>query len=233
MRDYTSLSRNRLIMLAKELGSLVDDVIIIGGAAAELLQTRPVLPKARPTDDVDAVVGLTSSNDYHRFSEKLRALRFKHTIGDDTHMYRWNSPSGIVFDAVPSYGFGNQWDGLAAESASDYRLDDGVTIRIVSGPVFLAMKWQAFEDRGHNDYMWSHDIEDVLAVIAGRDTIVEELVASRENVRNFVAKSAQSLLRDPNSSDFIEGALSTAPLTGEVIQLVIDRLNEIALLGVT
>ena len=62
-----SANRARLKVLVQHLGDLSGDVVFIGGVVAELLQTRPLLPKPRATDDVDAVAAITSRGEYVSF----------------------------------------------------------------------------------------------------------------------------------------------------------------------
>jgi hypothetical protein len=47
-------------------------------------------------------------------------------------------------------------------------LPSGAGVRSVSAPYFLATKLEAFDGRGSGDYLTSHDIEDLVAVIDGR-----------------------------------------------------------------
>jgi predicted nucleotidyltransferase len=165
-----SINKARVRKVVNALGPLATRVVFIGGVAAEFLQTRPILPKPRPTDDVDSVVGVTSSNDYFQFTEELRERGFKEDAREGAHLNRWIEPNGIKFDVVPiddtKFGYGNKWDSIALKTAIMYELDAETDINIVAAPAFLAMKWSAFEDRGDWDWMASHDVEDILAVMA-------------------------------------------------------------------
>jgi predicted nucleotidyltransferase len=227
-----SINKARVRKTVDDLGPLASRVVFIGGVAAELLQTRPILPKPRPTDDVDSVVGVTSSNDYQRFTEELRKRGFKEDASENSHVNRWISPNGIRFDVVPiddtKFGYGNKWDSIALKTAIVYELDAETNINLVVAPVFLAMKWNAFDDRGDSDWMGSHDVEDILAVVAGRDTIVEELQAAPPEVGDYVADWSRQLLNELAANDIIEGALSTAPLLNETADLVRTRLEAMA-----
>jgi predicted nucleotidyltransferase len=226
-----SINKARVRRIVDDLGPLATRVVFIGGVAAEFLQTRPLLPKPRPTDDVDSVVGVTSSSDYHQFTQDLRKSGFKEDASEHAHVNRWISPNGIRFDVVPidetKFGYGNKWDSIALKTAIVYELDVETNINMVAGPVFLAMKWNAFEDRGESDWMGSHDVEDILAVIAGRDTIFEEVRAARSEVQGYVADWSRKLLDESAANDIIEGALSTAALLNETADLVRTRLEAI------
>jgi len=130
--------------------------------------------------------------------------------------------------ARTKFGFGNRWDSIALKTAITYKLDEEITINLVAAPVFLAMKWKAFEDRGDSDWMGSHDVEDIIAVIAGRDTILKELEGPPPEVRDHIANWSRKLLNASAANDIIEGGVSTAPLFDETARLVRARLEAMA-----
>ena len=65
-------------------------------------------------------------------------------------------------------GFANRWYGPAVDAAETITLPSGQIARMVSAPYFLATKLEAFDGRGHGDYLLSHDMEDLIAVLDGR-----------------------------------------------------------------
>lgn len=227
-----SVNRTRLKLLAQHLGDLADEVVFIGGVVAELLQTRPLLPKPRATDDVDAVAAITSRGEYERFSDRLRERGFREDSREGAPVCRWVAPNGVSFDVVPIdagvFGFGNKWDPVALQTAEVERIDAETTIRRVSAPVFLAMKWEAFRDRGEGDCFASHDVEDIIAVIAGRPEIVDEVRSAREDVREYVSIQCRSLLGRDDLDDILAGALSSSPQLYEVVDVVQNRLTNLA-----
>ena len=72
-------------------------------------------------------------------------------------------------------GFGNQWYQPALENAMQIDLPSEKSIYLVTAPYFLMTKFAAFEGRGGGDYLMSHDIEDIVALLDGRRTIVEDV----------------------------------------------------------
>ena len=161
----------RIITVARELGPLAGDVVFIGGAIAPLLHTDSPLPRPRATKDVDGVIASHQYGDSNRLHDALRQRGFRHDVTAAAHVHRWIAPSGELFDLVPSGshvgGSGNEWDVAAIESAITVTMD-GVTFRHASAPAFIAMKIEAFNDRGEGDARGSHDIEDIVALIASR-----------------------------------------------------------------
>src|ERR1700728_3120795 len=59
-------------------------------------------------------------------------------------------------------------------------------IRLITAPLFLAAKLEAFRGRGGGDYYASHDLEDVIALIDGRAELVGEITASTGELREFL-----------------------------------------------
>jgi len=71
-------------------------------------------------------------------------------------------------------GFSNRWYPLALDTATAVALAPDITIRAISAPAFLATKWQAFRERGADDPFLSHDLEDIITVVAGRQSVIAE-----------------------------------------------------------
>lgn len=89
---------------------------------------------------------------------------------------------GVLLDVMPTnpeiLGFGNEWYEQARQNSVVVSLPSGTSIHVVTSPYFLATKLAAFDGRGDNDYVLSHDIEDVVAIIDGRPEVVDEVRAS-------------------------------------------------------
>jgi hypothetical protein len=188
------------------LGDWGQRIVFIGGAVAPLLQTDPPLPRVRPTDDVDAIAATLSYPDYGKLEQALRDAGFKHggVTGHATHAHRWYTPDGTKFDLVP-YGdhlgaSGNQWDEIAANDAVS-TIVDGVEVRHVSATGFLVLKWAAYADRGANNPVGSEDIEDILAVLASRPSILGEIAAASDRVRTYLRDCATTLIAHPDFAD--------------------------------
>jgi len=73
-------------------------------------------------------------------------------------------------------------------------LGEGLVILIPNAPVFLGTKWEAFTSRGELDFLASHDLEDVISVLAGRPEIVGKVAASYPALRAYLAQQARELL---------------------------------------
>ena len=97
-------------------------------------------------------------------------------------------------------GLNTAWFREALASATKHKIPGG-SLRVVSPVGFIATKYVAFLDRGAGDYYASHDLEDLITVVDGRDKIVEEVAAADSALREFVAKAMAKLT---HSADFME-----------------------------
>ena len=209
-------------------------MFVVNGAIAPLLQIDPPFPRARPTSDVDGVMATSTYSESQRFQDDLPRRGFRRDLEDPRHAHRWIGPSGIPFDLVPARehlgGSGNPWDAIAIETAVDAALTGGITIRHVSAPAFLAQKWAAHHDRGRDDPLNSHDLEDILALIASRPGIVEEVAGMPPELRAYVAAEAGAFLRSPDAEDLLAAHLNNAQDPGQTIAAVralLDRFGHL------
>jgi predicted nucleotidyltransferase len=226
-------SVQRIVAVARELGPLADEVVFIGGAIAPLLHTQPPFTAARVTKDVDAIAASTRYTDAKRWETQLQKRGFRQRAAAGGHAHRWESPSGILLDLVPAGthlgGSGSLWDAEALESAVT-TIADGVTLRHAAAPAFAAMKLAAFADRGRGDLRSSHDVEDVIALIASRASIVPEITAASSDVRNLVGKWAVAMLRDGTAEEVAAAHLNNATDAATATRETLQRLTAIAAL---
>ena len=180
----------QLILVARKVRPLLDSLVFVGGCATGLLITDRSAPSVRSTFDVDAIAELTTYAEYVALSERLRELGFSEDASEGAPVCRWIS-GGQVLDVMPLdakvLGFSNRWYGEAVRSSNAITLEKSLTIRIVTAPVFLATKLEAFKNRGKGDYFGSHDLEDALSVIDGRAEMSGEIRAANPVLREYLA----------------------------------------------
>jgi hypothetical protein len=102
-------------------------------------------------------------------------------------------------------------------------------IRMITAPYFIATKFEAFKGRGNRDFMGSHDLEDVIAVVDGRDSLASEVSRESEELRGFIRDEVSNLLDDANFVDALPGYLLPDAVSQARLLLVRSRL--IGLLG--
>ena len=112
----------------------------------------------------------------------------------------------MPFDAQV-LGFSNGWYPDALRTAGSVRLPSRVVIRTINAPFFLGTKLEALRRRGKSDYLASHDLEDFIAVIDGRSSLITELENASPELKNYVADSVRALLAEPHFLDALPGYL--------------------------
>lgn len=210
-----------LTSIANAMGGLREQVVFVGGCATGLLITQPLVADARVTEDVDAIVEVVSLVGYHALAAQLTGQGFKQTMADNTPPFRWYW-NGMQLDLVPLdekvLGFANRWYKPGFEAAATATLPSGLVLRHLSAPYFMATKLEAFKDRGNNDVYLSHDLEDVITVVDGREELTAELTTAPQDVRNFVAQTARGILQHTDFTNVLPGIVSQSTRAGLVLQ---------------
>ena len=218
----------RLVSL---LGSLSEQMIFVGGCATGLLITDSAAPPVRMTRDVDAIVDVAALTDYHRLSASLRERGFREDQQPEAPICRWVHGE-VVLDVMPSepdvLGFGNPWYRSAIAHAMVYALSIGRAIRHVDGPHFLATKLAAYRSRGLSDPVMSHDMEDLIAVLDGREAIVTEVAATSPSVRHHLANAFGELLEDADFHAALPGHLPGDAASQARLPGLLRRIREIS-----
>lgn len=213
------------------LESLVDEMVFVGGCATGLLLTDTAAPPLRITQDVDVLIEVATRGEYYRLTEKLRDHGFAEDQTPGAPICRWIN-DGVLLDVMPTnpeiLGFGNKWYKPALRNPAKVTLPSGSLIRVVTSPYFVATKLAAFEGRGNNDYVMSHDIEDLVAVIDGRPEIVDEVFAADTKLRIHLQAKCTDLLLDTNFIAALPGHLPSDAASQSRLPLVLERIKAIA-----
>lgn len=227
----TSPNRELLVRVVTRLEQLLDELVFVGAQVAELLITDPVAEHVRPTTDVDAICEVASRTDYFRLGEHLKKLGFTEDVTEGAPICRWRAGDDVL-DLMPTHeeilDFKGDWFPVVMRTAKPYQLTDRLPIRIASAPAFLATKWEAFADRGEEDWYGSLDIADIVMVVAGRPELPHEFRGADAELRDYVIQSTNSMLDARVLDDVIAGALPEvrdvpgllARVSGRFVQLV-------------
>jgi len=219
-----------LELAARGLGPLIDEVVFLGGCATGLLITDAAAPPTRETKDVDVIAEIATRHDYHILSGKLRDRGFHEDQSEDAPICRWVYQSVIV-DVMPTdrsiLGFSNRWYSGAMRTAERIRLPDGIEICMVTAPFFLATKLEAFYGRGNGDFIASHDLEDLIALLDGRATIVKE-VSECVELQAYLSEAFATLLENEEFQDALPGHLPADAASQGRIGIILDRMKEIS-----
>ena len=107
---------------------------------------------------------------------------------------------------------------------------EGHKLRIISAPYFLATKLEAFNSRGEGDFAASHDLEDVVAVIDGRENIIAEIDTAHPKVKTYIISEIANLKRNEAFLNVLPGFLPPDTASQQRVELLEARLSRIAAL---
>jgi len=219
--------------VAARLGHLRERVVFLGGAATALLITDEAAPDVRVTVDVDVIVEIASRGDYYRLAESLRAAGFSEDSREGAPVCRW-LVEGIAVDVMPTdaeiLGFSNQWYQQALQHAEVRQISDDMAIRLVTAPYFLATKIDAFHNRGNEDFIASHDMEDIITLLDGRPEIVDEVRIAPEDVKIFLSRKFGEFLNNRSFLDALPGHLLPDSASQQRVPILMDRIKSISYL---
>ena len=220
-----------LVIVAKAITDIGRSAVFAGGSVTRFLITDNASAKPRPTKDIDVIVGTDTRLDYYHLEEELRKRGFSQVIEEDAPLCRWKIKD-ILVDVMPSnvdiLGFTNRWYAPALENAEILEIEDGLFINIIKAPYFLATKMEAFSGRGGNDYMSSHDMEDIITVIDGRDQIVSDISQSPDDLKSYLKEKFHEYLACADFIACISGHLLPDQASQSRVPIVLKRITEIA-----
>lgn len=212
---------------ASKLTPFLEEIVFVGGVTLGLLITDQAAAPIRGTIDVDVIAEIITYPDYIAFSERLRVANFIEDTGERAFTCRWHNGS-LILDVMAideaALGFTNRWYASALKHAGRLVLPSGRHIRIITAPFFLGTKMEAFRTRGRMDFQASHDLEDFVAVIEGRESIVEDVQTAPSELRRYLADAARMLLAEKRFLEVLPGFV----LESERVPLIEKRLASVA-----
>lgn len=216
--------------VSESLGEMTEKVVFLGGAVTSLLLTDTALSDIRPTKDVDVIVEAASYNEYSKLEELLRKKGFKQKIGSQFPICRWII-GNILVDFMPTdskiLGFSNIWYKDAVRNYTIETMPSGKEVKIVSPPYFIGTKIEAFLGRGENDFIMSHDIEDIITVVDGRKELPAEIKRTHKKLRQYIQKYLAEFEKNNQFRDAIAGYLPTDPESQKRFSTIIDSIQTI------
>jgi len=231
MHRATNPNLEILEIAVRHLDDLVERLVFLGGCATGLLLTDPAAPPIRVTQDVDVITEVTTLAEYYHLADMLRSKGFREDCSEDAPVCRWEKDV-VVLDVMPTdpeiFGFGSPWYPQALAEAILQTLPSGKQIRMITAPYFLACKFAAFDNRGNNDFMMSHDIEDIVAVLDGRPEVAEEIEQASNELRRHLIYRFQELLNNPYFREALPGNMPPDEANQARVPIIVKRINKIA-----
>lgn len=222
-----------LELVARRLGvDLCNQFAFVGGSIVGLLVTDPANPPIRSTEDVDIVAEVLALSGYHHIEKALRERGFKQDMSADAPICRWKI-EGVTVDVMPTLekilGFANRWYPLCVQTAEPLALPSGTLIRVIQAPVFIGTKLEAFNGRGGGDYLFSHDLGDILSVIDGRDALIDECQQVPQELREYLADAFSALMADRRFLDALPGHLPGDAASQSRLPDLMGKIQQLAL----
>ncbi|MSU50642.1 MAG: hypothetical protein EXS37_16400 [Opitutus sp.] len=219
--------------MAERLDGLGMEYAFLGGSIVTLLLDYPELSPARPTDDVDVIFEVATTLRYSDVETKLRDLKFDHDMREGAPRCRWVL-GHLTVDIMPTdgafLGLNTTWfkEALATVMLREFA---HTRLRLISPVAFLATKYVAFSDRGNGDYYGSHDLEDFITVIDGRDNIVAEVShTTPAPLSSYVIESVRRLMAAPLFNEALPGHLPPDRASQQRLPALRRKLQAIAAL---
>jgi len=194
--------------IARALGELNEQVIYVGGATVGLYINDPAADDVRPTKDVDISLSIATIAELEKIRVELTRRKFTQTAEDNVICrFRYED---VKIDVMNTKSIGwapaNPWFAPGFALKEKIKIEEQM-IQILPLPYFLASKFAAYNSRGKNEPRTSHDFEDIIYVIENRTDIAEHIIAAPEDVKPFLLKEFESILKDRAKQEAILGNL--------------------------
>lgn len=215
--------------VAEAIGDdLRDRLVFVGGCTTALFITDPItLEDVRLTNDVDLIVDLAGYGEWIELEEQLFGKGF--TISPQDEVICRMRLGELIVDFMPDdesiLGFSNRWYAQGMETAVSHPLTGELEIKHLTAPLFIATKLEAYRGRGDDDPLGSHDLEDVVIVVDGREELLAEVQGADEDVRRFIASELRAFKEHADFDNFLEGNIRGP--AGRV-DIVRDRIGALA-----
>lgn len=218
-----------LLIVARALGQeMLNEVAFVGGCTTSLLITDDFSKEtARYTDDVDLIIGVMSQIEWHKFETTLtREKGFRHSMEDNVlcRLYLGELKVDFMPHDCRILGFTNRWYEKALATAQPYNLAGEFTIRVLTPPLFIATKLEAYLGRGNNDPMGSKDIADIIALFDGRPSLVVEIQQADQDIREYISEQLAELLENSYFDYAVKGSTMS---NKEREDLIFQRIEDV------
>lgn len=215
---------------AAKLRHLLPEVVFVGGSTLDLIVTDQGSAPIRSTYDVDVIIAADYA-DYSAFCDRLRDIGFDNDTRPGAPLCRFLN-GDLMLDVMSTLkgalGFSNRWYEGAIQTATPASLPSGKVIRLITAPFFLGTKMEAFYDRGENDYYMSHDLEDFIAVVEGREQLLEELAGAPADLSEYLGEATGKLLGNERFLEALPGYVPGDSISRRRIPIIIERLKEMS-----
>ncbi len=204
----TLINRKATKKIAFVLGELNENVVYVGGAVVSLYIDDPSADDVRPTKDIDISLEIASLGELEALRAKLIEKGFYQSHEDDVICrFRY---SNIKVDVMATKTIGwapsNPWFEAGFNKSQPIYLD-GINIKVLPLPYFLATKFSAFYDRGGKDPRSSHDFEDIVYILNHTSNINDLILRSDKKVQLYLKEAFLKIIDNSMLQEAIIGNL--------------------------
>ncbi len=218
-----------IFKLSDQLQSFPYEFAFLGGSVLSLLVTDQQVDAIRVTKDIDIMANVHSRKGFHKAERMLEKLGFKHDLREGAPICRWIYDD-ITVDILPIQedvlGWHSKWFPEALKAALPHTRGNRV-FKVITAPYFIALKLEAFEERGKGDFLTSTDFEDVICLFNGRATLVDE-IASEPKLAKMLANKFTQYLQSDDLATAIEGFVVTEDNPEERKRRILDAFHFVA-----
>ena len=226
-------SRDRIAAAARAIAPLLNRVVFTGRQVAPYLETSPLSTGERATFADDAVVRVISTGALDRIAADLLRLGLVRGARSGTNE-RWKVDESLTLEFTQVSGLetdpGAIWLEYASLLTMAVDVGDGLRARITGAPALLALDWAAFRAGGESP-LDSGELEDIIALVAGRSEVVRELAAAPPELRAFVTAETRRFLEYQGAGHVMQSAIPGARHLPALVDRVAERLRSIAASG--
>lgn len=111
------------------------------------------------------------------------------------------------------------------------QLDTTVSIKVISAPYFLATKLEAFKNRGNQDFLSSHDLEDIISLIDSRAEIIADVFGASSLLKEYLALEFLALIQNDQFIQALPGHVNYSDTSANRETIILERMQKIIDLG--
>ena len=144
-----------IVKLDSRLSGVPFEFAFLGGSVLTLFVTDKSADAIRVTKDVDIVMSIRTRKEYHMADSELELRGFRHDTREGAPICRWILDD-VTVDVLPIredvLGWKSRWFEESLAAAETIQIGASL-VRIVTPPYFVALKLEAFEERGQKDFL--------------------------------------------------------------------------------
>jgi predicted nucleotidyltransferase len=227
MIKNTIINRGVIKKIAVALGEINEQVVYVGGAVVSLYINDPAADDVRPTKDIDISMSLVTLGELETMRERLTAKGFIQRAEDDVICrFRYDD---VQVDVMNTRDLGwapaNPWFASGFLNRELVEVENQ-RIQILPLPYFLASKFSAYHGRGNNEPRTSPDFEDIVYILDNRVDLVEQILAAKADVKDFLGQEFKTILGDGVRQEAIAGNLFYETRTAR-LNRILEKVNQI------